>query len=179
MAPLVIWASPDFSDNDPANKGGWITQYCYVTGQDIQNHKILNPDAFEIFFGQDIIGRRRCLLLCRSAEYNDDENHWLFISSVFQVILYFQRFSSDCLSAPLLLLVFSHPPLGILFCRWRFPQLKLRKLNYNFSNLFFELSFAGENCLHCVFVCACVRVCVCVYCWGISTYLIFVTTITN
>ena len=35
--------------------------------------------TLDIFFGQDIIGRRRCLLLCRSAEFqdnhDDDENY--------------------------------------------------------------------------------------------------------
>ena len=45
---------------------------CYL-GED---PKILNPDiTLNISFGKDIIGRRRCLLLCRcskSHDYDDD-----------------------------------------------------------------------------------------------------------
>ena len=165
---LISWWH-HFSDNKPAYKDGWNTEHCSVTGCVIQidlekgvnkkdekkNYVLLtvvynfsfkhtiNMDFLDIWFEQDIIGRKRCLILCRSVEQFWCCWRWFYtvwmnlvtiqIWPVFVKWLpayckykykykykykFGQRLSSDCLPSALLLLLFFHPALGILICRW-------------------------------------------------------------
>ena len=95
MTPLTNKAMWHFSDNNPAYSSAGITKYCSLTGCSFTTGWLLLEYSLQILFNffykrttpvvwyhakvlqsilnQDVIGRRRCLILCRSAFKRDGD----------------------------------------------------------------------------------------------------------